>query len=67
MSLKDEKSKLNCIIFRSNYDKNLKLDNGVKIIASGYISVYERDGAYQLYINEVEIEGMGIYILNLIN
>ena len=59
LSLKDEKSKLNCIIFRSNYDKSLKLDNGVKIIASGYISVYERDGAYQLYINEVEIEGIG--------
>lgn len=59
LSLKDEKSKLNCIIFRSNYDKSLNLDNGVKIIASGYISVYERDGAYQLYINEVEIEGIG--------
>ena len=63
LSLKDEKSKLNCIIFRSNYDKSLNLDNGVKIIASGYISVYERDGAYQLYINEVEIEGIGnLYI-----
>ena len=63
LSLKDEKSKLNCIIFKSNYDKRLGLDNGVKIIASGYISVYERDGAYQLYINEVEIEGTGnLYI-----
>lgn len=63
LSLKDEKSKLNCIIFKSNYDKSLGLDNGVKIIASGYISVYERDGAYQLYINEVEIEGTGnLYI-----
>lgn len=63
LSLKDEKSKLNCIIFRSNYNKSLNLDNGVKIIASGYISVYERDGAYQLYINEVEIEGIGnLYI-----
>ena len=63
LSLKDEKSKLNCIIFRSNYDKSLNLDNGMKIIASGYISVYERDGAYQLYINEVEIEGIGnLYI-----
>lgn len=63
LSLKDERSKLNCIIFRSNYDKSLNLDNGVKIIASGYISVYERDGAYQLYINEVEIEGIGnLYI-----
>lgn len=63
LSLKDEKSKLNCIIFKSNYDKSLNLDNGVKIIVSGYISVYERDGAYQLYINEVEIEGIGnLYI-----
>lgn len=63
LSLKDEKSKLNSIIFKSNYDKSLNLDNGVKIIASGYISVYERDGAYQLYINEVEIEGIGnLYI-----
>ena len=63
LSLKDEKSKLNCIIFKSNYDKSLNLDNGVKIIASGYISVYERDGAYQLYINEIEIEGIGnLYI-----
>ena len=63
LSLKDEKSKLNCIIFKSNYDKSLNLDNGVKIIASGYISVYERDGAYQLYINEMEIEGIGnLYI-----
>ena len=63
LSLKDETSKINCIIFRNNYDKSLKLDNGVKIIASGYISVYERDGAYQFYINEVEIEGIGnLYI-----
>lgn len=63
LSLKDEKSKINCIIFRSNFDKSLKLDDGVKIIASGYISVYERDGAYQFYINAVEIEGVGnLYI-----
>ncbi|MEG1408308.1 MAG: exodeoxyribonuclease VII large subunit [Terrisporobacter sp.] len=63
LSLKDKKSKLNCIIFRSNYDENLKLDNGVKIIASGHISVYERDGSYQFYINQVEVEGIGnLYI-----
>lgn len=63
LSLKDEKSKLNCIIFKNNYDKNLNLNNGVKIIASGYISVYEQDGVYQLYINEAEIDGIGnLYI-----
>ena len=63
LSLKDENSKLNCVIFKSNYDKNLELKNGIKVIASGYISVYERDGSYQLYINSIEIEGVGnLYI-----
>jgi len=63
LSLKDEKSKINCVIFKNNYDKNLNLDNGSKIIANGYISLYERDGSYQLYINDIEIEGLGnLYI-----
>ena len=63
LSLKDENSKLNCVIFKSNYNKSLELEDGMKIIANGYISVYERDGAYQLYINSIEIEGMGnLYI-----
>lgn len=63
LSLKDENSKLNCVIFKSNYDKNLELKNGIKVIASGYISVYERDGSYQLYVNSIEIEGIGnLYI-----
>ncbi|MBO3443727.1 exodeoxyribonuclease VII large subunit [Clostridium sp. CCUG 7971] len=63
LSLKDENSKLNCVIFRNNYDPTMKLNNGVKVIADGYISVYERDGSYQLYINSVEIEGIGnLYI-----
>lgn len=63
LSLKDQNSKLNCVIFKSNYDKKLDLEDGVKIIADGYISVYERDGSYQLYINNIEIQGIGnLYI-----
>ena len=63
LSLKDQNSKINCVIFRNDYDKSLNLENGTKIIANGYISVYEREGSYQLYINEVEIEGIGnLYI-----
>lgn len=63
LSLKDEFSKLNCVIFKDNYDKNLELKNGSKIIANGYVSIYERDGLYQLYINSIEIEGLGnLYI-----
>ena len=63
LSLKDESSKINCVIFKSNHDKSLELKNGTKVIANGYISVYERDGSYQLYINSIEIEGRGnLYI-----
>ncbi|MGL5347408.1 MAG: exodeoxyribonuclease VII large subunit [Peptostreptococcaceae bacterium] len=63
LSLKDENSKINCVIFKKNFNKNLSIDNGSKIIASGYISVYERDGSYQMYIEEVEREGLGnLYI-----
>ncbi|MBC5996052.1 exodeoxyribonuclease VII large subunit [Romboutsia ilealis] len=63
LSLKDENSKINCVIFKSNHDKSLELKNGTKVIANGYISVYERDGSYQLYINSIEIEGIGnLYI-----
>lgn len=59
LSLKDEKSKINCMIHRNNFDKKLDLDNGKKIIAEGYISSYIRDGVYQLYIRKIEIEGQG--------
>ena len=63
LSLKDENSKLNCVIFKSNYDKNLVLKNGTKVTASGYISVYERDGSYQLYIESIYVDGIGnLYI-----
>ncbi|WP_286316481.1 exodeoxyribonuclease VII large subunit [Romboutsia ilealis] len=63
LSLKDEKSKINCVIFKNNYNKDLHLDNGSKVIANGFISLYERDGSYQLYINDIEIEGLGnLYI-----
>jgi exodeoxyribonuclease VII large subunit len=63
LSLKDANSKLNCVIFKSNFNKNLNLDNGVKVVASGNISVFERDGSYQLYITSIEIEGIGnLYI-----
>ena len=63
LSLKDETSKINCVIFKNNYNRSLQLDNGSKVVANGYISVYERDGSYQLYINDIEIEGLGnLYI-----
>ena len=63
LSLKDQNSKINCVVFKSDYDRSLNLENGTKIIASGYISVYERDGSNQLYIKNIEVSGIGnLYI-----
>ena len=59
LTLKDEWSKINCVIFKSNYDSSLNLKDGTKVIATGYISVYERDGSYQLYIEKLELDGVG--------
>lgn len=59
-TLKDEKSVLKCVMFKSNFDRlNFSPVNGTKVIANGRISVYERDGAYQLYIEELHPEGFG--------
>lgn len=60
MSLKDEKSVIRAVMFRSAAAKlKFKPENGMKIIAIGRVAVYERDGQYQLYINSMEQEGIG--------
>ncbi|MDO4744529.1 MAG: exodeoxyribonuclease VII large subunit, partial [Clostridia bacterium] len=60
MSLKDETGVLRAVMFRSAaMTLNFRPENGMQIIAEGRISVYERDGQYQLYINSMEQEGKG--------
>ncbi|PAB60968.1 exodeoxyribonuclease VII large subunit [Anaeromicrobium sediminis] len=59
-SIKDDESKINCIMFRNNVNLlNFKPENGLKVIVKGYISVYERDGQYQLYAQSILLEGLG--------
>ena len=59
-SLKDEKSKIKCVMFKSdNESLKVKLENGLKIIATGYVSVYEKEGDYQFYIRHVKESGVG--------
>lgn len=63
-SLKDENGKINCVMFKSDA-QNLKFipENGMKVNVKGRVSVYVKDGAYQLYASEIELEGMGeLYI-----
>jgi exodeoxyribonuclease VII large subunit len=59
-NLKDENSKLKCVMFKSYVQSsNIELKEGLKVIASGYISVYEKDGIYQLYIRNIKKDGVG--------
>lgn len=59
-TLKDDKSKLKCVMF-NGYSKNLniKIEDGMNVIITGYISVYENDGSYQLYATNIEAMGIG--------
>ena len=59
-SLKDETSKVNCFLAASNLDRiTCPMEEGMEIIASGYISVYERGGYYSLNIRDIEVNGEG--------
>ena len=59
-TLKDNASALKCVMFRS-YAQHLRFlpTNGLQVIAGGSISVYERDGVYQLYVESLAPEGTG--------
>ena len=58
--LKDDKATLRCVLFRRWAEQLPFLpENGMQIIAAGNISVYERDGVYQLYVERVIPDGAG--------
>lgn len=59
-TIKDDKSLLKCVMFRSQA-MALKFvpKDGMKVIIRGYISIYERDGQYQLYAEEMQPDGLG--------
>lgn len=59
-SLKDETGTMACVMFASQR-KGLafSMKNGDKVVAGGSISVYERDGKYQLYASQITLEGAG--------
>ncbi|RKD34566.1 exodeoxyribonuclease VII large subunit [Thermohalobacter berrensis] len=63
-SLKDKNSRIKCVMF-SNDCSGLKFtpEDGMSVIVKGYISVYERNGQYQLYVKEMVTKGVGeLYI-----
>ena len=59
-TLKDENSALKCGMFKGNAMRlRFRPENGMKVIAIGKISVYPRDGAYQLYCTAMAMDGVG--------
>lgn len=59
-TLKDAAASMKCVMFRSRAQSlRFMPENGMKVVAAGSISVYERDGAYQLYTNSLMPEGAG--------
>lgn len=65
-TLKDNLSSIKCVAFRFNAMKfRFAPQNGMKVIATGYVSVYERDGNYQLYVKMITPEGVGELALAL--
>ena len=59
-TLKDEGGALKCVMFKGNALRlRFRPDNGMKVIAMGKISVFPRDGAYQLYCSSMVMDGIG--------
>ena len=59
-TLKDESSALKCVMFKGNAMRlRFRPENGMKVIAMGKVSVFPRDGAYQLYCTAMAMDGIG--------
>ena len=59
-SLKDAESSIRCVMFRGSAEKlRFRPENGMGVTAFGHVSVYLRDGAYQLYVNALIPQGLG--------
>ena len=63
-TLKDENTRINAVMF-STYAKDVKFDiqDGMKVLVTGKVSVYEATGGYQIYVDSITEDGLGnLYI-----
>lgn len=60
MTVKDDHASIRAVMFhRQNQKLKFRPENGMKVLLEGYISVFEQAGQYQLYINEMQPDGVG--------
>ena len=59
-TLKDENSLIKCVMFKT-YAEKIKFEpkDGMKVIIFGTVSVFERDGVYQIYCKAIDEDGLG--------
>lgn len=59
-TLKDETSRINAVMFSSNVSKlTFRPTDGMKVLATGRVSVYEATGGYQIYVEDMVEDGVG--------
>ena len=59
-TIKDEESRINAVMFASNASKlKFNLEDGMKVLVTGRVSVYETTGGYQIYVDDLVIDGLG--------
>ena len=59
-TLKDEKSAIKAVMFRTSASRlRFEPENGMKVLIRGSVSVFERDGTYQIYCDDMIPEGVG--------
>ncbi len=59
-TLKDGASALRCVMFRSRASRTSFLpQDGMRVVIRGYVSLYERDGTLQIYVEELQADGIG--------
>ena len=64
MSIKDNTASISAVMFAGNASKlKFRPENGMSVIVRGRVSIYERDGRYQLYIDDMQPDGIGALAL----